>query len=69
MLAICDRCVGDDLQPADSCMVAGDLNVFKAPADGYGSLFNTFPAAVGAMVWPQGLFGSVRLPYDVVRLA
>ena len=60
--------MGDNLQPADNCMVAGDLDIFKAPADGYGSLFNTIPAAVGPMVWPQGLFGSVRLPYDDVRL-
>ena len=66
---MCNGRVGDIMEPVDSSMVDGDPRIFKATSYGYGSPFNTTTAAVGLMVWTPGLFGSVRLPYDVVRLA
>ena len=48
--------MGDNMQPVDNIMVAGDPHIFEAPADGDGSPFNTTPAAIGLMVWFPGLF-------------
>ena len=48
--------MGDNVQPVDNFMVAGDPHIFEARADGDGSPVNTTPAAIGFMVWFPGLF-------------